>query len=258
MKKNYFFKSLMLLIPGMAIVLMANSAGKTGSFSGSPGDSGNNCTSCHGGGSFGASVSVTTNIPVTGYELNTNYTITVNNNSTATRHGFQLTAEKNTDNTKVGSFTASGDVQVVNSGTHVTHTNPNQNSWQFTWTSPATDQGRVTFYVASVAANGNGSFTGDQVVTGDSGSISSLSIEGQELLTFSMYPNPSTDFLTVQLPSGTETADVGVYDYTGRLMVNQKVTQQSKTIDVKDLSRGLYVVKVNSASKIAAKQFIKN
>ncbi len=258
MKKNYFFKSFMLLIPVLAITLMANSGGKTGAFSGSPGDSGNSCTSCHGGGNFGASVSVTTNIPVTGYELNTNYTITVNNNSSASRHGFQLTAEKNTDNTKVGSFTASGDVQVVNSGTHVTHTNPNQNSWQFTWTSPSTDQGRVTFFAASVAANGNGQFTGDQVVTGDSGSVSSLAIEAEAFLNFSMYPNPSSDFLTVQLPSGTDIAQVGVYDYTGRLMVSQKVTQQSNTVDVKDLSNGLYVVKVKSASKLAAKQFIKN
>ena len=64
-------------------------------YSGSPGDSGNTCSVCHSGGNFSASVSITTNIPATGYEPNTDYDITVLlNQSGASRHGFALTAEK--------------------------------------------------------------------------------------------------------------------------------------------------------------------
>jgi len=40
MKKNYFFKTSLLMIPTMAFVLMSNSGGKSGAYSGSPGDGG--------------------------------------------------------------------------------------------------------------------------------------------------------------------------------------------------------------------------
>ena len=55
MKKNYFFKTSLLMIPTMAFLLMSNSSGKSGAFSGSPGDGGTSCTACHSGGNFGAS-----------------------------------------------------------------------------------------------------------------------------------------------------------------------------------------------------------
>lgn len=45
----------------------------------------------------------------------------------------------------------------------------NQNSWTFKWRSPAQSVGRVTFYVASNAANGNGNNSGDYIyLTNDS------------------------------------------------------------------------------------------
>ena len=71
MKKNYIFKTLLFLIPLTAFVLMAVSSGRDGAFSGSPGDSSNNCTSCHSGGNFGASVAIQTEVPGGGYALNT-------------------------------------------------------------------------------------------------------------------------------------------------------------------------------------------
>ena len=44
-----------------------------------------------------------------------------------------------------------------------------------------------------------------------------------------MYPNPVSDVLNIQLPTGTEKAEVGVFDYTGRLV-------SSKTISSNDTS----------------------
>jgi uncharacterized protein (TIGR03437 family) len=40
-----------------------------------------------------------------------------------------------------------------------------QNSWSFRWTAPAQSVGRVTFYVAGNAANGNGNESGDRIYT---------------------------------------------------------------------------------------------
>ena len=49
MKKNYIFKFILLLIPVLAFTLLSFSSGNPNAFSGSPGDSGNNCTQCHSG-----------------------------------------------------------------------------------------------------------------------------------------------------------------------------------------------------------------
>ena len=127
MKKNYIFKTILLLIPIAALTLMSNAGGKLGGSSGSPGDGGTSCTNCHSGGNFGASVTITHNVPVTGYELNTVYNVTVTGTSSAPRHGFQLTAEKNTGNSKIGTLVAGTGTKLVNSNGNITHSNPNNN-----------------------------------------------------------------------------------------------------------------------------------
>jgi hypothetical protein len=260
MKKHYFFKFVLFLIPCAALVLMSNSSGKDGGYSGSPGDNGNSCNACHSGGNFNASASITTNIPVTGYELNTAYDITLTaSSSSSSKHGFQLTAEKNTNNSKVGSFAAGTGSQVVNGGTHITHTaaGNNRKTWSFSWTSPATDEGRVQFYAALNATNGNGGTSGDQVVTATSGNVSSLSIDPVKRLEFTMYPNPATDVLNIHLPSGNEGAAVQVYDAVGRLVLSKKVSANNHEMYVSDLSKGTYIVRVLTEDKIGAQALIK-
>lgn len=260
MKKNYLFKFLLLLIPFAAFLLMSNAGGRTGAFSGSPGDNNITCSQCHNGGNFGASATITHDIPNTGYALNTAYSITVQATSSAPNHGFQLTAEKNSDNSKVGTFTAGANTQLTNGNANVTHTNPNQNSWTVTWTSPATDEGEITFYAAVNAANGNGQAfdNSDQVVTTNSGSIDVLGIAEAKLLKFEMYPNPSSDLVSIQLPTGTVAASVQMYDYVGRLVYSKEVNTIDNTINVESLSGGMYVLRVTTEDKVGAKQFIKS
>lgn len=257
MKKNYFFKTSLLMIPTMAFLLMSNSSGKSGAFSGSPGDGGTSCTACHSGGNFGASVAITHNIPDTGYLLNTNYDVTVTGSSSATAHGFQMTAEKVDDNSKIGTLIAGTTSSLTNGNANITHTNSSNNAWTFQWKSPTTDQGRVTFFGVLVAANGNGTTSGDQVVTGDSGQISSLSTAEAKRLDFEMYPNPSATELSIQLPSGTNEAMVEFYDTMGRLSLSKKITMSNPFINVSPLSSGIYLLKVLSEDKIGSQKFIK-
>ncbi|MFD2565936.1 choice-of-anchor V domain-containing protein [Pseudotenacibaculum haliotis] len=259
MKKNYLFKLTLFFIPVLALFLMSNAGGRFAPASGSPGDGGATCVACHNGGNFNASATITTNIPVTGYELNTVYNVTVTANSTAPAHGFQLTAERDSDNGKMGTLIAGSGSQLVNSDGNITHTNPNQSSWTFSWRSPTTDEGTVSFYAAVNAANGNGqAFDGsDQVVT-TSSSSPSLSISEARLLKFEMYPNPSSDEVTIQLPSGTEKAKVGVFDYTGRLISSQEVTSSNRKVDVTNLVSGIYIIRVTADNKIGAQRFIKS
>lgn len=256
MKKNYIFKFFLLLIPISAFLLMSSAGGRNDGRSGSPGDNGNTCAACHTGGNFNASVEITSDIPVTGYLLNTDYTINVNTTSTSSTHGFQLAAE-NSSNTKIGTFTAGTGSRV--SGDRITHTTPSSSGdWSFTWKSPATDLGRVTFYTAVNAANGNGSAfdNADQTVTGST-SAPSLSISEAKRLNFDMFPNPTAGKVTIQLPSGSEKATVEFYNYVGKLALSKEISINNDKIDVNNLSSGVYLVKVVAKEKIGSQKFIK-
>lgn len=255
MKKNYIFKLLLLMIPVSAFLLMSSSDGRDEGRTGSPGDSGDTCTACHAvGADFGTSATITTNIPVAGYDLNTDYTITVNTTSSSSKLGFQLTAENSSD-TKVGSFTAGSGSRVA--GQRITQSSPSSSGdWSFTWTSPSTNEGSVTFYTAVNATNDNELTSGDEVVTANT-SVGVLGISEAKRLRFDMYPNPASDELTIQLPSGSEVASVEFYDYLGRLALTEKISQTSNHINVQDLSAGIYILKVLADDKIGTQKFIK-
>ena len=191
--------------------------------------------------------------------LDTDYTINVNTTSSSSAHGFQLTAENNSD-IKIGSFTEGSGSKVVNSSKAITHSSPSTTGdWSFTWRSPSTDLGVVTFYTAVNAGNGNGgAFDGsDQTVTGST-SVSSLSISEAKRLDFDMYPNPASESLTIQLSSGSDKATVQFYDNIGRLALTETVTNSNNKIDVNGLSSGIYILKVLSGDKIGSQKFIKN
>ena len=258
MKKHYIFKFILLVIPVSVFLLMSSSGGRTDGRSGSPGDGGNSCAACHNGGNFNASVAITSNIPVTGYLLDTDYTISVNTTSSSSAHGFQLTAENSSD-IKIGTFSAGSGTRTVNSDKAITQTSPSASGdWSFTWRSPSTDLGSVTFYTAVNAANGNGGAfdNADQVVT-TSTSAPSLSISEANRLDFEMYPNPASENVTIQLPSGASKAIVQFYDYIGKLALSQSITNDTNKINVTDLSTGIYILKVLADNKIGSQKFIK-
>ena len=83
-------------------------------------------------------------------------------------------------------------------------------------------------------------------------------ISENKLLSFEMYPNPVSDVLNIQLPTGTEKAEVGVFDYTGRLVTSKIISSNDTSIDVQKLSNGIYLIRVSSDAKIGAQRFIKN
>lgn len=257
MKKNYLFKSL-LLAPIAALLFLSWSSGYTGaSVTGSPGDGNSTCTQCHGGGNFNASATITTNIPASGYALNTAYNITVTvTQSGSSKRGFQLTAE-NSSNIKVGNFTAGTGSQVFNSGKTVTHTTAGntQTSWTVTWTSPATAQGTVTFYSAVNCTNGNGGTSGDQVVTTNL-AVGVLGNEDFFSKQFSIYPNPTSDNFSIEMPTNVSSADISIFDYLGRLVSNQTISSSSTSINVSALNSGTYIVYVATEEGVAKKRLV--
>jgi len=260
MKKHYIFKAILLLIPISAFTLLSFSSGNGSALSGSPGDGGNNCTACHSGIANNSNITITTNIPDTGYAFNTQYDVTITNSGGGSRNGFQVTAEKDSDNGKIGTFAStSSNTQTAAGNTRIIHTSSgnSQNSWSFKWTSPASEQGKITFYGSSVSGNANGGTSGDQVFLGKSGSKPSLSISDANRIEFDMFPNPASDRVTIQLPSNSDKATVEFYNYIGKKILSKEITNTANKIDVNDLSTGVYILKVISENKIGSQKFIK-
>jgi hypothetical protein len=171
MRKIYTYIAFFVSLSVILIVNTANSSGRPGSYSGSPGDNGLTCTSCHGGGpAQNLANAITTNIPSSGYVPGNTYTLTLtNSHPTNIRFGFQVTAE-DASNSKVGTFLAPNTaVQVVNGGNAATHTSSgnmgtnNARTWTVDWVAPPAGTGDVTFYAAF--NSGNGSNANNQVRT---------------------------------------------------------------------------------------------
>ena len=77
-------------------------------------------------------------------------------------------------------------------------------------------------------------------------------------LKFEMFPNPASNKVSIQLPSGSENATVEFYDSLGRLALSKKVTRINNKMDVNALSKGIYILKVFTADQIGSQKFIKN
>ena len=96
-----------------------------------------------------------------------------------------------------------------------------------------------------------GNMNGTVTVTSTAG------ITKNNLLSFDMYPNPVSDMLTVQLPTGSEKAEVSIIDYTGRLVSSKTISSNDTSIDVQSISKGIYIIRVASNAKIGVQRFIK-
>lgn len=260
MKKNYIFKFVLFLIPLSALFLLSFSSGNGSPLSGSPGDGGNNCTQCHAGTANNSNIQITTNIPITGYAFNTEYDVTITNTAGGSRNGFQVTAEKDSDNAKVGTFrSVDAATQTADNNRRIIHTNAgnNQNSWSFKWTSPSSEQGKITFYGASVAGNGNSANSGDQVFLGKSDSNSSLSISELQKLEFKLYPNPSSNQISIQFLNALDSATLTFYSYLGKQVYSQKISGIQNKVTIANLPSGVYILKISSDGKTGIKKFIK-
>ena len=141
----------------------------------------------------------------------------------------------------------------------------NAHSFTFTWTAPAADVGPITIYYAGNATNNNGAKTGDYIYnTSQVVTPAGVGVSNQEIapFTFSFYPNPTTENITVNY-SLKESAKVQyvIYDLTGKKVQNESATrfigEQQQNIDVSSLQAGTYLLSVNVNGSVITKRFVK-
>jgi hypothetical protein len=77
-------------------------------------------------------------------------------------------------------------------------------------------------------------------------------IEDSEVV---VYPNPNNGQFQIDLAS--ETADVVVYDATGKIIVKKSVSD-NEVIDMASAQKGIYMVVITSGAKVATKRVVIN
>jgi hypothetical protein len=76
-----------------------------------------------------------------------------------------------------------------------------------------------------------------------------------ELLGFSMYPNPSSDRLNISAKENIQNAQI--FNVIGKNVMNVNVNDTKASINISNLSSGIYLIKYNVNGKVGTAKFIK-
>jgi hypothetical protein len=77
---------------------------------------------------------------------------------------------------------------------------------------------------------------------------------------FAVYPNPSSDKITIELRRYTslKKIQVSIYDIQDRLVLQHPVQENKTEIDVRGLEKGFYIIKVTIKGMTESTKFVKN
>jgi hypothetical protein len=253
-----------LAFPAILFIVMANKGGSQGGFTGSPGDKNSTCTKCHNGTAKSVTGWISSDVPGNGYVPGDKYTITLTaSDAFASRFGFEITAEDQLNN-KAGVFTITNptETKLTNASRAVTHTSSgisptgNQRIWNFDWTAPAANAGSITFYAAVNAANGNGNTSGDVIYK--TNMVISPSTTGIIEISdnLPLYPNPARDYLCLRINEREGNYTVLLINSSGRIAKEFIVTNGLNYLNVSELQRGVYFIKIPQISDFQTKKLI--
>jgi hypothetical protein len=196
-------------------------------------------------------------------------TLSGTNSSSLAKFGFQVCVVNSTGTADVGLITATNANSVsdvyTGSAIHILEqkTGPlagtsGAYSVSFDWTAPAKGTGAVNFYSVINAVNGNGKESGDAVsakVTSTFSENTTAINESKLNLISKIYPNPASNVLNIEGLSNTKDLTVGIYNIIGQQIMNPTLSQSS--IDVSNLSAGIYVLRVSNGTQQEAITFTK-
>lgn len=87
--------------------------------------------------------------------------------------------------------------------------------------------------------------------------ILNVGISDKQLESFSIYPNPFQNEVTVKLDEFSVPVTVTICDFSGRKLVQKEVSDVSQTFDMSAFSNGIYIFQFQNAKGIISKKVIK-
>jgi hypothetical protein len=247
-----------------------NQAGSPGGRTGAPGDG--TCTQCHSGtvqsgSGFNSVTLMQAGNSVTEYEPSTTYQVQVTMATNNAKNGFEIVA-LSPNNTMAGTIAITNSTHtksIVSGGkTRVTHklAGTDLNSWSFNWTSPATNVGTITFYLATNQTNSSSSSSGDVIRTSQHQFGSQASVEEitNKLETKIAY-QANTNSLNIHLDSKVDgSVFVNIVDLNGKSVFTEKmgtVNAGESSLSVRldnELNSGIYMVHVSVDNNMTMKK----
>lgn len=133
-------------------------------------------------------------------------------------------------------------------------------TFTFKWTAPAKDVGPITFYSAGNAANANNLKTGDAIYTKSQVlTPATVGIAKQQAYDpdVELYPNPARDKLIIRTVMNDKLV-LSIFNLNGQLLMREEQVFSRSVIDVSALPAGVYLAKMETASGVAFKKFVKD
>jgi len=78
-----------------------------------------------------------------------------------------------------------------------------------------------------------------------------------ESFLLSIYPNPSSEYLTVELPSNISKATIKIFNLLGELAFTSTVTKHKSNINISTLAKGAYIIQTLDGEAIGRQKLIK-
>ena len=107
----------------------------------------------------------------------------------------------------------------------------------------------ITFFVSIYDTSTNNCLTPPNLST-----IKSINANGN----FNIYPNPATNQLNIQLNSefNTQNSKLNMYDILGNEVLNQTLKNQTTTLNIEHLTKGIYTIKISNETKAQLQKII--
>jgi hypothetical protein len=273
------FATILLFVSNARGPVVAQQKGYTGA----PGDQASTCVTCHSAGTFAPTATIQVfdaagTTAVTKYALGVEYTIRLTitaGSGTPSGYGFQMIDIRKSDNANVKGFLAKTsqaanigiDTITIGGRVYAEHNAIlTSNVINVKWKAPATDLGNIVFYAAGNAVNTGGSPGGDNGTASVSvqlaSPITSSLNELAENISIAVSPNPTPSMVAVRLESTVNKAvKIQVVDITGRAVFSDKwgisIGTNQRSIDLKDFSKGVYMVQIIEGQDVVSKKVIK-
>jgi sugar lactone lactonase YvrE len=84
-----------------------------------------------------------------------------------------------------------------------------------------------------------------------------LSVDNFNESSFSLYPNPVLDHITLQNPENIQIKNYSVIDMNGRVLISKPYSVSNEVIDLTSLSKGIYFIQLDSEKGTLTKKIIK-
>jgi photosystem II stability/assembly factor-like uncharacterized protein len=75
--------------------------------------------------------------------------------------------------------------------------------------------------------------------------------------TVDLYPNPFTNYITIETKENADNLEFNIYNIEGKLIIKQKITQQRTQLDLSILNSGFYFAELKSNESIKITKLIK-